>query len=229
MSQLALPLQLADHAVFASFYDRGNESLIATLRRIAADDEPFGCWMWGLPATGKTHLLQAVCEASGDRAAYVPLQFLADAGPDILEGLESREIICLDDLDVVAGDAQWETALFKLLNQVFDAGGQIVAAASSTPRESAIKLPDLGSRLSRLPVFQLQPLDDQALIGALQLRSRHRGLELPDETATFLLRRARRDMASLYEVLDKLDREALRAKRRLTVPFVRSVLEDATA
>jgi len=226
MSQLALPLQLADHAVFASFYDRGNEPLVATLRRITADDEQFGCWLWGMPATGKTHLLQAVCDASGDRAVYVPLQFFAAAGPGILEGLESREIICLDDLDVVAGDVDWETALFELLNQVFDAGGQVVAAASSAPRESAIALPDLASRLSRLPVFQLQPLDDDALIGALQLRSRHRGLELPDETAAFLLRRERRDMASLYEVLDKLDREALRAKRRLTVPFVRSVLEN---
>jgi hypothetical protein len=31
-------------------------------------------------------------------------------------------------------------------------------------------------------------------------------------------------MASLYEVLDKLDNEALRAQRRLTIPFVKEVL-----
>ena len=42
-------------------------------------------------------------------------------------------------------------------------------------------------------------------------------------------------MASLYDVLDVLDEEALRAQRRLTVPFVRDVLKqigsqrDATA
>jgi chromosomal replication initiation ATPase DnaA len=32
-------------------------------------------------------------------------------------------------------------------------------------------------------------------------------------------------MTSLYEALDRLDKEALRAKRRLTIPFVRTVLD----
>ena len=75
-----------------------------------------------------------------------------------------------------------------------------------------------------MPVFQVQALDENARVSALQLRSRHRGLELPDDTARYLLKRSRRDMASLYEILDRLDKEALRAKRRLTIPFVRDVL-----
>jgi DnaA family protein len=61
---------------------------------------------------------------------------------------------------------------------------------------------------------------------ALQLRARHRGLKLPPETASYLIKRSRRDMASLYELLDQLDMESLRAKRRLTIPFVRDVLES---
>jgi DnaA family protein len=48
---------------------------------------------------------------------------------------------------------------------------------------------------------------------------------LPDDTAQFLLSRSRRDMASLYGVLDRLDDEALRAQRRLTIPFVKGVLD----
>lgn len=92
------------------------------------------------------------------------------------------------------------------------------------PRETPLRLADLGSRFARLPVFQVQKLDDDERVAALQLRSRHRGLELPDESARFLLTRSKRDMASLYELLDRLDIEALRAKRRLTVPFVRGVL-----
>ena len=48
MSQLALPLQLADHAVFASFLDAGNEMLVATLAEIAGGEPGQGCWMWGL-------------------------------------------------------------------------------------------------------------------------------------------------------------------------------------
>jgi len=227
MTQLALPLQLADHAVFASYLNSGNEALVATLSRIAADDEGHGCWLWGASATGKTHLLQAVCEAAGDRAAFMPLAMVAEAGPGVLDGLSSRELVCIDDIDKVAGQAEWELALFDLCNQIFDAGSQLLVSGASTPRECPIEMADLRSRLARLPVFQIHALGEDERVSALQLRSRHRGLELPDDAARYLLKRSRRDMASLYELLDTLDREALRAKRRLTIPFVREVLSAA--
>ena len=226
MNQLVLPIRLADHAVFESFLAAGNDALVATLCELADRDSDHGCWLWGAPATGKTHLLQAVCERAGDRAVYVPLSLLADAGPAVLEGLARRELVCIDDLDAVLGDEAWEVALFDLCNQLTDGGGQLAVAASAAPRESTIVLADLASRLSRLAVFSVQPLDDEQRIAALKLRATHRGLDLPDESARYLIKRSRRDMASLYELLDKLDLEALRAQRRLTIPFVRDVLRS---
>ena len=223
MAQLALPLRLADHAVFESFLALGNEALVATLAEIAGGTGP-GCWLWGLPATGKTHLLQAVCASAGDRSVYVPLAALAGAGPAVIDGLASRELLCLDDIDSIAGDASWERALFELLNQLQDTGGQLLASAAMSPRECPVLLADLQSRLTRLPVFHVHALDEKQRLAALQLRARHRGLELPEDTARFMINRSRRDMASLYRLLDKLDVEALRAQRRLTIPFVSQVL-----
>ncbi len=225
MSQLALPLRLADHAVFDSFLRTGNEALVSVLEDLA-DGEGQGCWLWGPSATGKTHLLQAVSERAGDRSVYVPLRMVRDAGAGILDGLASRDLICIDDIDSVAGDAEWERALFDLCNQILDADRILIVSAMMSPRECPIALPDLQSRLVRLPAFQVRPLGDEASLLALQLRAKHRGLDLPDDTARFLLHRSRRDMASLYAVLDKLDLEAMRAKRRLTIPFVRDVLSD---
>ena len=225
MNQLVLPLRLADHAVFASFLDDGNETLVATLGGLAAGDAGQGCWLWGAAATGKTHLLQAVCDRAGDRSVYLPLTMLAAAGPAMLEGLALRELVCIDDADRVAGDEAWEMGLFTLSNELQEAGGRLIVAATATPRECRFALPDLASRMSRLPVFQVHALGDSQRVAALQLRARHRGLELPDETAAYLIRRSRRDMASLYGLLDKLDLEALRAQRRLTIPFVRDVLQ----
>ncbi len=226
MSQLALPLRLADHAVFSSFFSARNESLVATLSALADGTSDAGCWLWGPPATGKTHLLQAVCDRAGDQSVYVPLALLADADPQLLDGLASRSVVCIDDIDVVAGKEDWEHALFVLYNQILDANGRLVVTAAAPPRGSNILLADLKSRLSRLPIFQVQPLDENERISALQLRARHRGLDLPDDTARYLLTRSRRDMASLYKLLDKLDDEALRAQRRLTIPFVKSVMQD---
>ena len=229
MNQLALPLQLADHAVFASFLAGDNDTLVATLVDLSGGDAGPGCWLWGGAATGKTHLLQAVCDAAGDRSVYLPLDMLDAAGPGILEGLESRGLVCIDDVDRVAGDEDWERALFVFYNALHEAGGQLVVAARAAPRESGFLLADLASRMSKLPVFQLRALSDEQRVAALQLRARHRGLELPNDTAAFMLKRSRRDMASLYDLLDRLDLEALKAKRKLTIPFVRSVLEGDAA
>ena len=226
MTQLVLPLQLADHAVFASFLDHGNDTLVSTLASRPSGAAGQGCWWWGAPATGRTHLLQAVCDKAGDRSVYLPLAMLASAGPDILEGLASRALICIDDIDEVVGQDSWEIALFNLFNELQESGGQLIVAASAAPRECGIILADLASRMSRLPVFQIRALDEQQRAAALQLRARHRGLELPDDTAAYMLKRSRRDMASLYGLLDRLDLEALRAQRRLTIPFVRDVLRQ---
>ena len=224
MSQLALPLRLADHAVFESFLASGNESLVAMLRELAQGGEGAGCYLWGAPATGKTHLLQAVCDEAGDESVYLPLGMFADGSPEMLEGLVQRRLICIDDIDSVAGQPEWERGLFSLYNQALANGCALVVAGQSAPRATEFELADLKSRLGQLPTFQLKSLGDDETRQALQLRARHRGLDLPDETANFLLGRSRRDMASLYSLLDKLDGEAMRAQRRLTVPFVREVL-----
>jgi DnaA family protein len=226
LSQLALPLRLADHAIFETYHAAGNEALVDYLQSLTSAAPGQGAWIWGASATGKSHLLQAACERFGDRAAYVPLQTLAAAGNGVLEGLESRQLVCVDDLQRVAGDDAWERALFVLCNNVIEAGHHLVVSAVSPPRESGIVLADLRSRLQRLATFHVQGLDDAHRIAALQLRAKHRGLELPGDTARFLMARSKRDMQSLYELLDKLDLEALRAQRRLTIPFVKDVLQS---
>lgn len=229
VSQLALALQLDDHAVFASFLPAGNEALVAMLEETANNRPGNGCWIWGSAAVGKSHLLQAVTAMAGDRSVYVPLGLLKDAGPDVIDGLERRDLVCLDDIDCVAGNDAWEGALFSLFNAIAQEQGQLIVSAGMAPRECAFSLPDLASRMSQLPTFRVAELSDAEREAALQLRSSHRGLELPVETARYLMSRSRRDMGSLYLLLDTLDQEALRAKRRLTIPFVRDVLNDMSS
>jgi DnaA family protein len=226
LSQLALPLQLQDHAVFESFWPARNEALVGILGDLGTGSDGPGYWLWGKPATGKSHLLQAVCAKLGDRSIYIPSREVKSSGGAILEGLANRQCVCLDDFDAIAADPGWELALFTLFNQMRDKGATLVIASTVSPRESGIVLADLQSRMSMLTVFQVQALQENDRLKALQLRARHRGLKLPEETANFLLSRVRRDMASLYALLDRLDAEALRAQRRLTIPFVKSVVES---
>ena len=75
-------------------------------------------------------------------------------------------------------------------------------------------------------MHQLHELDEDGQVAALELRASRRGLELSREAAAWLVHRMPRDMHSLCGVLDRLDEAALAAQRRLTVPFLRQVLEE---
>jgi len=226
VSQLRLNLKLDDHAVFESFLPTGNEAAVAALGALATDPEAHGVWIWGASASGKSHLLQGACELAGDTAMYLPLGDLVSAGPGLLEGLEERALLCVDDIDRIAGEPAWEKALFSLYNALDERRHRLAVASRQPPRQCGFTLPDLSSRLRRLAVFRLESLRGEDCAAALRLRARHRGIELPDDTLRFLLHRARRDMRSLYELLDRLAGAALDERRRLTVPFVRRLLDE---
>jgi DnaA family protein len=224
--QLALGLQLRDSARFENFIVADNHELITQLQRCADGRGEGFLFLWGGPGCGKSHLLQAACHraASGNRsAAYVSLRDPA-LQPVLLEGWENFRLVCLDDIDAVTGMADWGEALFHLYNRLHERGGQLIVSAATAPASLAVGLPDLGSRLRSGVTYQLRPLGDRQLTQALQLRARQRGCEMPDDTAAYLLKRLPRDTASLFALLDRLDQASLAAQRKLTVPFVKSVL-----
>ena len=103
---------------------------------------------------------------------------------------------------------------------VEDADAQFGRTITTLP----LTLPDLRSRLSQCVRLMLEPLDDAGRADVLRLRAQRRGLQLEDTAIDWLLRRVDRDLASLTELFDRLDRESLAAQRRLTVPFLRRVL-----
>ena len=229
MQQLPLGVRLPDRAVFASFLPARNREAVDYVVRLAGAEISGTVWVCGASGSGKSHLLQAVCARASDRmrAGYLPLQELAPLGVEVLEGMRQLECLCIDDLEQIVGQIEWERGLFGIVREAEDSGARIVVAAKSPPALLAWALPDLGSRLAASAVFQLRALDESEQQEALQLRARLRGFELPEETSRWLQRRFPRDMRALYGILDALDEAALVAQRKLTIPFIRSVLRDS--
>jgi DnaA family protein len=221
MKQLALGVRLRAEAVFESFAPGINTEVVSALH--SPSSVPL--WLWGASGCGKTHLLQAVCAAAGETAAYFPLDRTVALPPDALVGFESCRVLCLDDVGAVAGDAAWEQALFRLFNEAAELRTRLIFAAAAAPRRFCWQLDDWRSRAAACVVYQLHDLDEPGRVEALRLRAAQRGLQLPQETAEYLLRRMPRDLTSLYAILDQLDEASLVAQRRLTVPFIRDALE----
>lgn len=226
--QLLLGVRLRDSSVFASYFPGRNDAVVDALRGLEPVGPPTCLFMHGAAATGKTHLLQAVCAdaaARGLAAAYLPLRDLRSIGPEMLAGWGELDIVCIDDIEQVALLPEWNRALFALHQQLEERRGRLLATSRLAPPALGMTLRDLASRLAGGLVLTLQPLEESERVRALQLRAQQRGFELPDETAQLLLQRLPRDMATLYGFLDRLDEASLVAQRRLTPRFVREILD----
>mgnify|MGYP001031639469 CR=1 FL=1 len=220
--QLTLGIRLRDDATFDNYYADDNTQVVFNLQ---SQQEPY-IFLFGEAGTGKTHLLQAACHASGKKGlpvVYLPLAE-KDLVPAMLDGLENMSLIALDDIHHVVGDDVWELALFNLYNRVRERGGFMLVSSSVPLASLNIKLADLRSRFSWGPVFQLTALSDKGKQYALQQRAKNRGLELSDDAVKYLLKRSSRDMNSLFLLFEKLDKASMIEKRKLTIPFIKNYL-----
>ncbi|MEW6352976.1 MAG: DnaA regulatory inactivator Hda [Pseudomonadota bacterium] len=226
LRQLSLNVSLRDGATFDNYVPGPNREALHVLQHLVEGPERV-IYLWGAPGAGKTHLLHAVCHAAaarGARSAYLPLADARHVAPELLEGLEQLDAVCIDDVQTVAGLAPWETALFHLYNRMRDSGAHLVMAGNAPPAELGLNLPDLSSRLLWGLSLQLRLLGDEEKLAALRRRAQGRGFDVPEEVARFLLRRAPRDMATLFALLERLDQASLAQQRKLTVPFVSELL-----
>lgn len=226
MEQLPLRMRLRETSRLASFVVGGNVQACASLQG-SRPSAPLVVWLWGRAGTGKSHLLQAACAAAGERneaAAYIDLALAPSSA--MLDGCDTLGLVCLYGLDAVAADPDWNAAIFRLHTLLQDGTGRLVVASNAPPASLPFTLPDLRSRLLAADVHQLAELDETGQCEALRLRAAGRGLELSEEAALYLVHRLPRDMHSLFAVLDQLDEASLAAQRKLTVPFLRNVLEQ---
>jgi len=229
-TQLALPLRLEDHAEFGTLVPGRNAAAVAHVRMLSTGRTGETLWLWGPRGVGKSHLLQAACreaDAVGQRAMYVPFAAGLDLRPDVLAGLDALDFLALDGLDAVAGRADWERALFDVLNEFHARGKKLLLAASNAPAALGFALADLASRAAGATIYRLHPLDDDEQIDALNLHARNRGFELEPAAARFLQARVERDMTALCGWLHRLDAASLAARRRITIPFIRDSLAAA--
>ncbi len=226
--QLPLPIHQSDDETLENFYAENNLLLLNSLQKNFLQLHQQFFYLWGNKGSGKSHLLKGVCQhylAQQRPALYVPLNKAQYFSPAVLENLEQQALVCLDDLQAVIGNAEWEVAIFDLINRVRETGRTLlIMSADQSPANLPVQLPDLASRLTWGEVYQLAPLNDKQKIDVLQKAAYQRGIELPDETANFLFKRLERDMKTLFNALEKLDQASLQAQRKLTIPFVKEIL-----
>ena len=182
----------------------------------------------GPEGSGKSHLLNGACHAArelGMAAFYIPLRRLPAEAAAGLQGLQILDLVCVDDLDCIAGNSGWEQALFNCFNEVHAARGRILVSSRKPLSALPFGLPDLASRLAWGVRQKLQVPGDEGKREVLQRQARRMHIELPPDVQDYLLKHGKRDMSSLLRSLERLRDAAFSEKRRITVPLLREVLK----
>lgn len=225
--QQILPIQLRDDATFANFYPGKNLPQITCLKEMAQGKGELYIYLWGHQGVGCSHLLQATSQSAyenGLKAFYLPLAKLESLSAALLENLESFDLICLDDVQKIAGNKALEEAVFHLYNRSLRWQTRLLMAAPVVPTALPIQLPDLSSRLMSGVILQIHALEESEQIQALQMRAQRRGIKLSAKVVQFLQHHLPRDLTTLFATLEKLDKASLSAQRNITVPFVKKTL-----
>jgi DnaA family protein len=227
-SQLPLTLRWPVQQRLETFVTGDNGAAIALVRDAAGGGAQW-LFLAGGCGSGKTHLLLAACAQASAQQRHAQYVSLAKLGGDkavSIRAFGGSDLLALDDLDAIVGERDCEHALFDLYNRCKVEKSTLLFAASAPPAQLGLGLPDLVSRLSACTQVLLKPLEDVARRSAVRQHAQARGLELDDAVLDWLFAHTARDLGSLTAFLERIDRAALAAQRRVTVPFLRTLLAD---
>lgn len=224
--QMPLDVGLSDHASVDNFWQGDNAELVTALRQLVEQNQPGPLYFYGAEESGKSHLLYALIRlAKNNNKAATYLAFdQAAVDSAMLEAINPNTIVCIDDINLWAGNAEKERAIFALFEKIKRSSGVLVVSANQQPDRAGFALPDLVSRFKSGMIYSINPLSDEQRHQALKMRAQQRGLKMSDETIRYLLTRMPRSNKQVFSFLDKIDTASLIEKRKITIPFLQKIL-----
>lgn len=214
---------------FSSFYIASHQEIIQHLTETASGQGTQQIYLWGSEGLGKTHLLQASCLQAHQlqrSVFYLSLEKNQLPNPSVLNGLETIDLVCIDNIENCSGNSLWELALFNFYNLLRENDHQLILAAHCPPNLLPICLADLKTRMAWGLTLKLQDLTDTQRIAALTCKANDLGFEISPQVGDFLNKHYARNLPALWKLLPRLEQATLAAKRKLTVPFLKQILSQ---
>ena len=223
--QLTFPWNKSFHSSFEGFYiDPKNKQLISILENISINENMY---IYGLKNSGKTYLLQSLCNkySKNDKSSlFLPLMDVTKYGVEIIDSIENMDLVCIDGLEAVSQNKEWEIGLFNLINNAQQTGCRLVFTSSSEEGAINFSLADLDSRIRKFQSHEIFPISDDHLLKALKKITNLRSISLGEKEAQYLITYTKRNIADLIIILESLDQLSMEMKRRITIPLIKEVI-----
>lgn len=227
MKQIALDIGLSTGPTVTNFCAGPNLAALQHLELWLGEKSrqqtrsPVPTYYWGASGSGKTHLLKAAREGLREQGAQVG--WLDASMHSVPDYSDSWAAVLMDDVHAYTA-AQQQVAFSWFVNaQTLQR--PVMAAGEFAPVELKLR-DDLRTRLGWGHVFSLQLLSESERRAVLRQAADARGVFLGDEVMDFMLNRFSRDLASLMELLELLDGYSLQSKRAITIPMIKSMMEN---
>lgn len=227
--QLALQIQKNERASLDNFFiSKNNNKAIQILKNILErSNNGAQIFIDDLGSNGKSYLLQAICNDfsnSNNSTIYIPMQKAINLEPSILEGINDLNLICLDDIDLISNQRDWELALFNLINECYEKDCFLLLSGSIDKLEV---IPDLISRIKKMEILRLKAIDDDELLRATQSISKNLNIEISDKNMNYLINNSRRDIKTVFGTLSQLEKESLERKKSIGLNLIKEVIQSS--
>jgi DnaA family protein len=223
--QLTFPWNKVNKSSLEGFFtSQENSHLLSLLKDSDFLDDLF---IYGTKESGKTFLLQAMCNSYSSvskSSLYIPLKMVMNYGVEIFESLENIDLICVDGIEEAISKIEWEKAIFNLINKALISETRLILTSSKDLKSLNFSLPDLESRIRKIQSYELHPINDKDIFDALKYISKLTSINLGDKEARYLVTYSQRNISNLVHILESLDQLSMEMKRKITIPLIKEVI-----
>jgi chromosomal replication initiator protein len=192
---------------------------------------------------GKTHLLQAICQAAmrqfpAMRICYVSCEgFLSQFMNAVKDGLMNEfrhrfrrvDMLLIDDIHDLSKRGSTQEEFFHTFNSLSQAGKQIILSSDAAPNE----IPDLEERLkSRFNsglIARIEKPCFETRVAIVKSKARLRGLGVPDDVASYIASRIDTNIRELEGALKTIQGVAAIKKCSITLQLAKEAVDGQVA
>lgn len=142
------------------------------------------------------------------------------------EGFSHCDVLAIDNLDAIAGNSDWESCFYRVINRCRGGDFRLLFSLSQKPDDLATCLDDFRSRLQWGLLLQLPSSNDDDIRQIMFKRARLLGIELSNDVISYLLTHHSRNLASQMTILHRLDDASLSHQRKVTIPLIKQALDE---
>ena len=220
--QIPINFSFCNKKTLENYIVGNNEHLIETLKVFAENNLGQLIYLYGKKSTGKSHLCKAVFDIIIDSKVYIDqnnINILRDID------IQNTNYLILDDFELILERGENEDLLFYYINEFILSNKSILISTIKSLEDIDFTKKDLKSRLSSNLIFNIKEFSDDQKIKVIKKITEDIGWTIDENVCQFIMNHYQRDLFFLCNVLKSLDENSLALKKRVTIPFVKSVIQ----